>query len=214
MTQHAKKTIILWLTAVGMFGLCAISLVSRGASEARSAELHARILSDSTARLNSLVNEAQLLSESYRLSNLNILKEGCKKTGQRIKLEVSCPWWHAMPDMWPDENPAQWGRITQLGQAVAATLIDPDKLKQLTPEQTAALKGQCDALKTELDNVQSKQSGVWRSNNSKDIHLELADTILQLVVTLLYTAALVVLAVRDDSMKRPKTGELPQPSVR
>ncbi len=204
MAKEAKKRIVVWLLVTELFAIGAMSVVSRGASDARSAEQHAQILLDSLVKLNFLVKDAQLLSESYRLSTLDILKEGCKKTGQSLEFEVSCPWWNATPDLWPDENPAQWGRIKQLGQAVATTLTNPDKLKQLTPDQAAALKRQFDALQTELDNVRSKQGEIWRSNNAKNVHLGLAAAILQMVVPVLYAvlALLMFSVLKDDGFKQ------------
>ncbi len=215
MTKEAKKRIVVWLLVTELFGIGAMAVVSRAASDARSAEQHAQMLLNSLVKLDFLVNDAQLLSASYRLSTLVTLKEGCIKTGQGLEFEVSCPWWQATPDLWPDENPAQWGRIKQLGQAVATTLTDPDKLKQLTPEQAAALKRQFDALKSELDNVRSKQYEIWLSNNAKDVHLGLAAAILQMVVVpVLYTflAVLIVNVLKDDGLARPRSEGFQQPT--
>jgi hypothetical protein len=193
MPKLSKKiTIIMYVELVALLALMG-ALNCR--SNAQFAERQARLAADSAERLLQEVDEAKLLITTCLAGHVPLIKEGCKDLGRTISGELACPFWKAETELAAGDQASQLNKSRQLAEPVIAALVEPDKISQKAPGSTELI-AHVDALRQELLIIGQSQFALCQDNRRTDLRLTLAQSILQIIVIVLYV--LLVWSIRKE----------------
>jgi len=190
MPKPGKRTSVIMYAE--LVAILALTAVLNWRNSQQNAELSAHLIADNATRLRQEDEEAKILLAGYVQSKAPLLKDGCQDLARTISGELADPWWRADMEGLPVYDDAQWKRMKLLAEPVIAALSEPDKIGT----SLTTLNAKADAVKEELRLIIQRQSNIAEYSRLMGAYLLVAQSLLQIVVTVLY--AILMWSIRKD----------------